>query len=197
MLLPKSAPVPHSSVADAPWLQCPRQSILGITPHLKPKPPRVLQPLPSPLAPSGIIYINGVPITKGNIIAGKSIIHEINGVLLPADLAQLLGATSSTDGTDPFADFTVDDGTTTSTTTSTDAAGTTSAATGTTAASVPSTSSSEVSVDAASTTAASPAPAAAATTTTTSTGVVDKSGAGAAQLGAAVLAMPLLLALLA
>jgi len=49
--------------------------------------------------------VNDIPITKGNIIAGKAIVHEVKGVLLPAEIAELLSASTTTDGSDPFADM--------------------------------------------------------------------------------------------
>lgn len=41
---------------------------------------------------SSTIFVNGNPIVKGNIAAGKAIIHEVNGLLLPPALAEMLGA---------------------------------------------------------------------------------------------------------
>ncbi|KIZ04598.1 putative Sensitive to high expression protein 9 like protein [Monoraphidium neglectum] len=58
---------------------------------------------------NGVVSVNGQAVSKANVVAGKAIIHEINGALLPPDLAQLLDA-STTDTADPFADLTATNG---------------------------------------------------------------------------------------
>ncbi|KAI8463011.1 MAG: Mdm33 family-domain-containing protein [Monoraphidium minutum] len=124
----------------------------------------------------GVARVNGHRILKGNIVAGRAIVHVVDGVLLPPDLVEMLGATTST-GDDPFGEF-VEGGdnadgatptTTTTTTTTTPGAG------------------------------ATPADTTAAPTTNTGTGTTPpatKDGAAAAAFGAAALALPPLVALL-
>jgi hypothetical protein len=53
-------------------------------------------PFPPP-TPSGAVYVNAAPIVKPDITAGKAVVHELDGILLPPELADLLasGATAS------------------------------------------------------------------------------------------------------
>ncbi len=55
--------------------------------------------------------VNGVPVTKGNIIAGKAVIHQTADVLLPPDIQELLAAATDTSASNPddFAGFMTDD----------------------------------------------------------------------------------------
>ncbi|GBF95539.1 hypothetical protein Rsub_08520 [Raphidocelis subcapitata] len=46
---------------------------------------------------NGVVSINDKPITTGNIIAGKAIVHELDGILLPQELADMLALTTTDD----------------------------------------------------------------------------------------------------